>query len=99
MVMSERERFEKYAKARSLPLDRMADGRYRNMHANEAWLAWQARCPEGWQCVPVEPTEAMSERFMQKHALHYHENGERQYRPLHTWKAMLAAAPKPEDAE
>jgi len=57
--MSEQEQFERYAAGRRLPLDVMIDGTYYYAATHEAWLAWQAACPEGWQCVPVEPDEAM----------------------------------------
>ena len=50
---------------------------------------------ELWQCVPVEPTREMSEAFMERHKMPYHPSGEDEYRPAHTWKAVLSAAPKP----
>ena len=32
---------------------------YMDHQTNGAWLAWQARVPEGYVVVPVEPTEEM----------------------------------------
>lgn len=52
MIMTERERFEVWYKKHEESLGGWAGKYY-------AWLAWQARCPDGWQCVPVEATEEM----------------------------------------
>ena len=66
--MTERERFEAWAQSRNMGLGVMVDGSYYHTAADEAWAAWQARCPEGWKCVPVEPTtemvDAASEMYM-----------------------------------
>lgn len=61
---------------------------------------WNTRhTPEGWQMVPAEPTEQMRDAFNQQHSLHYNPSGEKEFRPLHTWKAMLQAAPSPDQGE
>ena len=40
--MTERERFEEWAKVSYLILERMSDGSYYNDSVNEAWIGWQA---------------------------------------------------------
>lgn len=64
-MMTERERFESWAIKQPRGFD-MRHGRrsskrtaYRSPTTQAAWEAWQARCPEGYKCVPVEPTEEM----------------------------------------
>lgn len=63
-MMTERYRFEAWANSRGLPLEPIVGGEYWHEVAEEVWQAWQARCPEGWQCVPVEPTEEMTDSVM-----------------------------------
>lgn len=67
--MTDRERFEAwYAKGYDEYVPNFTDGEYTQDHAQSLWQAWKARCPEGWQCVPVEPTtemvDAASEAYM-----------------------------------
>lgn len=71
--MIERERFEAWAHGNGWATSRyyaktVKRGDYRNWHVEAAWQAWQARCPNEWQCVPIEPTEEMvdaaSEAYM-----------------------------------
>lgn len=63
--MSERERFEAWAKKISelreedFAYSVYCPKRYVSTYIEVAWLAWQARCPDGWQCVPVDPTDEM----------------------------------------
>ena len=52
--------------------------------------------PEGWQLVPVEPTKAMREAFHEAHEEWESGDDGRLDCPDHQWRAMLAAAPKPE---
>ena len=68
----ERARFEYWVSVtQSVGIDlSIRDGadRYHCASTQLAFEAWQARCPEGYKCVPVEPTEAMvdaaSEAYM-----------------------------------
>jgi len=66
-MMTERERFESWVKSRGNQMQ-MIDGEYTCPITSDLWEAWQARCPEGWKCVPIEPTEEMidaaSEAYM-----------------------------------
>jgi len=66
-MMTERERFEAWAKSRGNQMQ-MIEGEYVCPITSDQWEAWQARCPEGWQVVPVEPTDEMvdaaSEAYM-----------------------------------
>jgi hypothetical protein len=66
--MTERERFEAWAESCGLEIITMADGDYYFPDTASAWAAWQARCPDGYKCVPVEPTDEMvdaaSEAYM-----------------------------------
>ena len=70
LMSPERRRFEHWFSDQGKwpqAVERSGNG-YRLIQANDAWLAWQAACPEGWQCVPVEPTNEMvgaaSEAYM-----------------------------------
>lgn len=82
-------------------LERIPGG-YALMSAQTAWISWQAATaqavPDGWQVVPVEPTDEM---------IHAANEGDRAYTlrnfgtiptvqqgPYDHWCAMLAAAPK-----
>lgn len=89
-IDKERARFEAWAKQRNMSLSVMHDGSYWHAVAEEAWQAWQARCPEGYSVVPNEPTGDMIEE-----ARDCHEGNH--YLPYSLYRAMLAAAPKPED--
>ena len=66
-MMTERERFEAWAKSRGNQMQ-MIEGEYACPITSDQWKAWQARCQEGWKCVPVEPTDEMvdaaSEMYM-----------------------------------
>jgi|TARA_R100000084_G_scaffold97923_2_gene51969 hypothetical protein len=72
--MTERKRFEAWARKNKdkdgcwLLTMKNSRGDYIDDSTYSAWQAWQARCPEGWQCVPVEPTtemvDAASEMYM-----------------------------------
>lgn len=86
-VMNQRERFEKICGSLPfcMPLHAKADGDYRDTDTKRAWAIWQAACPEGWQAVPVDPTAGMMK------ALWLDD-------PFGRHSAMLAAAPRPEDA-
>lgn len=55
--------------------------------------------PEGWQLVPVEPTKAMRESFHEAHEEWESGDNWRLDCPDHQWRAMLAAAPSPDDAK
>lgn len=96
-MSDQRDRFEAWAKAP--PREWNTDiagpkqawpGSYWSYPVQCAWEAWQAACPEGWQAVPVEPTQEM-----QNHGsvARYHERLDCKG----LYKAMLSAAPKPED--
>ena len=56
--------------------------------ADEAVRAKQQAVPEGWQLVPVEPTEAMISEVID--AGSFDEDD-----VTYFWDSMLAAAPKP----
>lgn len=45
--------------------------------------------PDGWQLVPIEPTEAMINAAHKNNFARCMQNG-----PLNTYSAMLSAAPK-----
>tara|TARA_Y100000401_G_scaffold47244_1_gene36366 strand:- start:57 stop:320 length:264 start_codon:yes stop_codon:yes gene_type:complete len=66
-MMTERERFESWAKSRGNQMQ-MIDGEYACPITSDQWKSWQACCPDGWKCVPVEPTaemvDAASEMYM-----------------------------------
>jgi len=93
--MTERERFEAWARKapdlRDQDLYRSAymASRYVSVDVQIAWEAWQAACPEGWQCAPVEPTDEMEEAALDAHM------------PFGDMKLAIQAAivhaPKPED--
>ena len=63
---------------------------YENATLDFAWNAFQAACPEGWQCVPAEPTQEMQNYGS---VARYHERLDCKG----LYKAMPGAAPKPED--
>lgn len=60
----------------------------------EPLYAHPAPIPEGYVLVPKEPTPEMIEAFNKVPEMAY--NPASKYRTIHTWQAMLAAAPKPE---
>ena len=85
------EEFEKWASGKGLILRKATSGKqfyYLFEDTDYAWQAWQAArmVPEGWQLVPVEPTDAMREVRTW--------DFNRFYPPSEIWKAMLAAAPE-----
>lgn len=87
-VMSQRERFERWASDEGKwpnAIERSGKG-YRLMQTQASWVAWQAACPEGWQAVPVEPTNHMLDSAFYPGCA-----------AIETWRGMLSAAPKPED--
>jgi len=92
--MTERERFEAWADGSFELRWHVELGRYASCMTQSAWDAWQARCPDGWQCVPVEPTEAMTAKMCLGSATDA-PNKE----PIEFWKRAwvrtLAAAPQP----
>lgn len=45
-LRAQREEFEKWAKAHSLPLDLLTSGEYAGYQVHTAWLAWSARDAE-----------------------------------------------------
>lgn len=57
-----------------------------------AWRAWQVRCPDGWQCVPKEPTREMRDAVINACGSVQVWADARA-----AWPDMLSAAPKPED--
>ena len=88
-----------------MDLHRFADG-YSCHDTNRGWMAWKASraslsenhspdiakmvVPEGWQLVPVEPTEAMISSVID--AGTFDEDD-----VAYFWDSMLAAAPKLRD--
>lgn len=54
----ERALFENLMRRKGLACTKNGD-RYLNFAMQLALEAWQARCPEGWQVVPIEPDLAM----------------------------------------
>lgn len=58
-----------------------------------------ARVPDGWQLVPVEATDEMCEAAWESDASDYVGEHRRIHRADLAYKAMLAAAPKPETEE
>nr|WP_289108735.1 hypothetical protein [uncultured Halomonas sp.] len=66
--MTERERFEAWTDGSFELRWHFELGRYASCITQSAWAAWQACCPDGWRCVPIEPTEEMvdaaSEMYM-----------------------------------
>ncbi|MBF57683.1 MAG: hypothetical protein CME80_08195 [Halomonas sp.] len=90
--MTQRERFEAWAKGRGLDTGQTGRGEYKAIGTSWAWQAYQAACPDGWQAVPVIWPAGMATRLAEDIGsadalcvLAHH-------------KCMLAAAPKPEDA-
>lgn len=69
--MTERERFESWARQRWVHHEDFdqrikAPSKYNNYEVQAAWEAWQERAaqpapsvPEGWKLVPIEPTPGM----------------------------------------
>lgn len=88
--MTERERFEAWAESCGLEIITMADGDYYFSDTQSAWEAWQARCPEGWQVVPVKPSGKMYAAMKDPN----HPGGI-DFEALLKWDAVLAAAPQP----
>lgn len=98
--MSEREEFEMWAKGRFY-LDRIGGkNSYSDEYANDAtyaaWAAWQgartiaqSAIPEGWQLVPVDPTESM------RLAPAKDRPGFSRNVAAEIYRSMLAAAPQP----
>lgn len=89
-VMSQRERFEAYARKERLDTH-IEFGVYSSPFTFCAWKAWQAACPESYQCVPKEPTGEMLDRAWADCGV----GGRQDY--IEAYTAMLSAAPKPED--
>ena len=95
MIMTERDRFEAWAKAPPLEWDtdiagpkEAWPGQYKLYHVQSAWEAWQARCPDGWQVVPMEPSQYQQNAGSV--ARYHHESDCRGI-----YRAMLSAAPQP----
>ena len=73
--MSNREKFEEwYSGTYRETIHILPNGQYASLRQQHSWDAWQARVPEGYVVVPVEPTyEMWSElsrhlgRYMQLH--------------------------------
>lgn len=86
LKMTEREQFEAWAKREGLNLARFDRYRYADNATKAAWLSWKARCPDGWQCVPKEPTHYQQNAGS---AEHFYKQGSCK----DIYKAMLAAAP------
>lgn len=87
MITDERERFEAWAKSRGNQMQ-MIDGEYACPITSDQWEAWQARCPDGWQVVPKEPTQYQQNAGS---AERYHKQGNCE----DIYKSMLSAAPRP----
>ena len=88
-VMSQRERFEHWFSDQGKwpqAVERSGEG-YKLMQAQSAWETWKVACPEGWQAVPVEPTDEMLDCAFYPGCA-----------AIETWREMRSAAPKPEDA-
>lgn len=88
--MTQREQFEAWARDKhDLRLDKNGD--YRDRCAFQAWDAWQAACPEGWQAVPKSPDAAM-------YAILKNPDCDGvDFHCLVKWNDLLSAAPKPGD--
>jgi hypothetical protein len=90
--LDEREAFEAWAGDQGFVLTRTVHGDdYQDLRTQGPWEAWQAHAArsasrqEGWQLVPVEPTDAMLRA------------GNKKTWPLPSqdvYRAMLAAAPR-----
>ena len=99
--MTERERFESWARQRwTHPEDFdariKAPSKYNNYEVQAAWDAWQERAaqpapsiPEGWKLVPIEPTLSMCIQ-----GDNARENIDDGTRTPAIYRAMLAAAPE-----
>ena len=89
-MKTERELFEEWAKERGLTRTRCEDtGVYFNQKTLYAWEAWQARVPEGYVVVPVDPTERMLDSAYSSISDNLH------YADLENiYKAMLEAVEK-----
>ena len=96
----ERDSFERwwYAQGKYYPA---GGGEHEEVYAYRAWqarAALQPVIPEGWQLVPIEPTEEMNEEGCQG----YMQADDKCWL-MHkssmafAYKAMLAAAPNPEE--
>ena len=98
--MTERERFESWARQRwTHPEDFdqriKAPSKYNNYEVQAAWDAWQERAaqpatsmPDGWKLVPRPPTPTMVKAGLESsHVLNVH-------RVLACYDAMIDAAPK-----
>ena len=58
--MSNREAFEEwYSGTYRETIHILPNGQYASLRQQHSWDAWQARVPEGYVVVPVEPTEDM----------------------------------------
>ncbi|HAO02982.1 MAG TPA: hypothetical protein DCQ42_15015 [Halomonas sp.] len=86
---SQRERFERWFSDQGKwpqSVERSGEG-YRLMQAQSAWETWKIACPEGWQAVPVEPTDEMLDSAPYPGCA-----------AIETWREMRSAAPEPGDA-
>lgn len=96
--MSERERFEAWAKLRGNQMQ-MIEDEYACPITSDQWEAWQAACPDGWQCVPLEPIEQQVDAGCQAtgdcERLGECHNDCRYSPALKVYRAMLLAAPDP----
>ena len=55
--------------------------------------------PEGWQLVPIEPTSEMLEAAYKSHWTIQVADDAYEFNAENPYKAMLAAAPKPEETK
>jgi len=85
-MMTERERFEAWAKSRGNQMQ-MIEGEYACPITSDQWEAWRARCPDGWQVVPKTVTAEMDAAY----ASDAYDTAQQCH------DAVLAAAPKPGD--
>lgn len=88
MIMTERERFEAWAESQYMSVtESYIEGvtvTYRTETTEAAWRAWQARCPDEWQCVPRMPTNTMEDILKARGS-----------QPYIAWCFALEAAPHP----
>ena len=68
---------------------------YSDDYTQSAWLAWQARVPEGYVVVPKEPSADLVNHGHQVFLGHFNEGGQTGGRSLYfAYKAMIEAVEK-----